>query len=124
MELCEPYLQLGAGAKTLGRGLKDKVRSEADDTFCESMLLLFWTGLKWMHDYTIQFNMKCKKDQLGGRKVVVQATILAHLSQKVDERLPAVPSRLRRQYSQGWTWPDLGIFKLSGRIYGLHVPKK
>jgi len=54
-----------------------------------------------MHDYTIQFNMKCKKDQLGGRKVVVQATILAHLSQKVDERLPAVPSRLRRQYSQG-----------------------
>ena len=43
------------------------------------------------------FNMKWKKNQVGGRKVVGQATMLAQWAQKVGGRLPSLPSRLRRQ---------------------------
>ena len=53
--------------------------------------------LRYMHDYTNQFNMKWKENQFGGRKVVGQAIKLAHLAQKVDERLSSLSSRLRRQ---------------------------
>jgi len=34
------------------------------------------------------FNMKWKKNQFGGRKVVQQATMLAHSAQKVDGLCP------------------------------------
>jgi len=40
------------------------------------------------------FNMKWKKNQFGRRKVVRQATLLAHWAQKVGGPLP---NRLRRQ---------------------------
>ena len=53
----------------------------------------FWC----MHD-TNQFNMKWRKNQFGGRKVVGQATVLARWAHKVGERLPALHSRLRRQW--------------------------
>jgi len=55
--------------------------------------------LRCVHDYTNQFNMKWKKNPFGGRKVVEQATLLAHWAQKLSGRLPAL---LRRQCS-----PDL-----------------
>jgi len=32
---------VGCRVKDPGRGLEDKVRAEADDTFCENMPLLF-----------------------------------------------------------------------------------
>jgi len=36
--------------------------------------------------------MKLKKNQLGGRKVVGPATLLAHWAQKVGGRLPPCPT--------------------------------
>jgi len=49
-----------------------------------------------MHDYSNQFNMKWKKNQFGGRKVLGQPTVLllAHWTQKVGGR---IPNKLRRQ---------------------------
>jgi len=43
-----------------------------------------------MHDYKDQFNLKWKKNQFGGREVVGQTTVLAHLTQEVGRRLPMV----------------------------------
>jgi len=41
-----------------------------------------------MDNYTNQFNMKWKKNQHGDRKVVGQATMLAHWAQNVGGQLP------------------------------------
>jgi len=46
-----------------------------------------------MHDYPNQFNMIWKKNQFENRKLVQQATMLAHWAQKVG----GLPSGLRRQ---------------------------
>ena len=42
---------------------------------------------RYVHSLPIQvFNMKGKKSQFGGRKVVGQATVITHLAQKVGGR--------------------------------------
>jgi len=40
-----------------------------------------------------------EENQSEGRKVVCQTTVLAHWSQKVNGRLPALLNRLRRQFN-------------------------
>ena len=50
---------------------------EADNTFFVK-ICYFQPVLRSVHDYMNQVKMKWKKKQFGGRKLVVQATMLAH----------------------------------------------
>jgi len=43
------------------------------------------------------FNKRWKKNQFGGRKVVGQATVLAHWAQKAGQQLAALLNRLRHK---------------------------
>jgi len=56
--------------------------------------MLFATVLTSMHDYTNQFNMKWKKNQFGGRKVVLygKEQCLPNWVQKVGGRLLTLPN--------------------------------
>jgi len=62
--------------------------------------MLFCHGFK--NDICIHclhvFNMKWNKNQFGDRKVVGQATVLAHWAQKVGGWLPTLPNKLRCQW--------------------------
>jgi len=57
---------------------------EGDGTFSVKHMLFYSKPVvRCTHDYTNQFNMKWKKNhfKFGGRNVVGQATMLAHLAQ-------------------------------------------
>ena len=58
-------------------------------------------ALRCMHDYTNQFNMKYKKNQFGGRKVVGQATRVSNsacpFGIKSADKCPPCPVYYARQ---------------------------
>jgi len=64
--------------------------------------MLFCRGFKNDSDICMPTSVQyeIEKNHLGGRKVVVQATVLAYWAQIVGWRLPALPNRLRLQCTQ------------------------
>ena len=71
---------IGSGGKAPSRSLELKPPKSDDSFFVK--ICYFEPVLRYMHDYTNQFNMKLKENQFGVRNVVGQAIKLAHLAQK------------------------------------------
>jgi len=63
---------------------------------CENMLFCRMSQ-RYLHSMPVSVQYEMEENRFGGRKVVGQATMLAHWAQKVGGQLPALPNGLSRQ---------------------------